>query len=87
MIDKYLDLAREQKQKTVEHENDGDTNCHWCPWNSLQKPGKETKGTADQRQNWDHSDHRLEYIEESYRLRLNEKPPVKTDVKHSQGVK
>ena len=27
--DKYLDLARELK-KTMEHENDGDTDCNWC---------------------------------------------------------
>ena len=29
--DKYLDLARELK-KTVEHENDNNTNCDWCFW-------------------------------------------------------
>ena len=27
--DKYLDLTWELK-KTVEHENDGYTNCNWC---------------------------------------------------------
>ena len=27
---KYLDLAKEQK--TMQHENDGDTNCDWCIW-------------------------------------------------------
>ena len=27
--DKYLDLARELKKKTMEHESDGDTNCIW----------------------------------------------------------
>ena len=32
-INKYLDLAREQKKKTVEHEGDGDTNCSRCTWN------------------------------------------------------
>ena len=26
--DKYLDLAREM-EKTMEHENDGDTDCNW----------------------------------------------------------
>ena len=34
--DKYLDLAREQKnKKTMEHEGDGDTNCGWCTWKIL----------------------------------------------------
>ena len=27
--DKYLDRVRELK-KTMEHENDNDTNCNWC---------------------------------------------------------
>ena len=30
--DKFLDLVRELKKKTVEHESDGDTNCNWCSW-------------------------------------------------------
>ena len=29
-IDKYLDLARGLKKKTIEHENDDNTNCNWC---------------------------------------------------------
>ena len=36
--DKYLDLARELK-KNMKHENDGDTNCNWCPWYSDQRIG------------------------------------------------
>ena len=33
--DKYLDLARETKNKqTVERESDGDTNCNWYSWYS-----------------------------------------------------
>ena len=28
-MDKYLDLERELKKKTVQHESDGDTNCYW----------------------------------------------------------
>ena len=28
--DKYLDLARELKNKTVEYESDGYINCNWC---------------------------------------------------------
>ena len=28
--DKYLDLARELKKKTVEHESNNCANCDWC---------------------------------------------------------
>ena len=34
--DKYLDLAKEQKQRT-EHESDDNTNCDWCSWQSHQR--------------------------------------------------
>ena len=30
--DKYLDLARELKKKTMEHEGDDYTYCDWCTW-------------------------------------------------------
>ena len=30
--DKYLDLARELKKKTMKHEGDNYTNCDWCFW-------------------------------------------------------
>ena len=30
--DKYLDLAREFKKKTVKHESDDYSNCNWCSW-------------------------------------------------------
>ena len=32
--DKYLDLSRELKKKTVEHAGDNYNNCNWCVWNS-----------------------------------------------------
>ena len=32
--DKYLDLARELKKTTMEHEGDNYTNCDWCSWHS-----------------------------------------------------
>ena len=32
--DKYLDLARELKKKTMEHEGDNYTNCDKCFWYS-----------------------------------------------------
>ena len=40
--DKYLEVARElKKNKTKEHESDGDTSCNWCTWNDAQRLGKE----------------------------------------------
>ena len=35
--DKYRDLARELKKKTVEHESGGDTNCYWHAWYGHQR--------------------------------------------------
>ena len=32
--DKYLDLAREQKKKAMDHEGDADSICEWCTWNN-----------------------------------------------------
>ena len=52
-IDKYLDVAREQK-KAMEYESHGDTYCIQCSWNSPQKPGKEIGGAGYQRKNWDY---------------------------------
>ena len=39
--DKYLDLAREQKN-AMQHEGGGDINCSWCTWNN---PHSTDKGT------------------------------------------
>ena len=41
--DKYLDLARDLK-KTVEHEDDSDTNCNWSTWENPSMTGKGTVG-------------------------------------------
>ena len=38
-MDKYLDL--DSKQKKVQDEGDGDTNCHLCTSNSLQRLAKD----------------------------------------------
>ena len=38
-------------------ECDDDIHGIWRLWNSHQKPGKETGGTGDQKNNWDHVDH------------------------------
>ena len=42
-INKYKDLARELKQKFLEHAGDSDTNYSWCTWNSPQRTGKKLK--------------------------------------------
>ena len=47
--DKYLDLARELKKKTVEHESDDYTNCNWCSWCSHQRIGTWTGGHGNNR--------------------------------------
>ena len=96
-IVKYLDLARELK-KPEEHEGDGETYDSWSPWNSLQRPGKKTAGTEDQRQNRDHPDHSTvkickNYLKESWRPEetcshsdFAEKPPAKFGVKNAHRV-
>ena len=47
--DKYLDLARELKKKTTEHESDADTNCNWCARYSHQSIGKGTGRLGNKR--------------------------------------
>ena len=37
----------------TEHERDSDSNCSWCPWNGVQRPGKNGVGIGDQRKNRD----------------------------------
>ena len=39
--DKFLDLARGLK-KTMEQESDGNNNCKWSTWNTLQRINKGT---------------------------------------------
>ena len=51
-----LDLNR--KLKTMEHEDDGDTNCVWCTWDNPQKIGKETGKLGNKRTSTDHPESR-----------------------------
>ena len=61
--DHRIKIKQNEKQKdrqisgrelnTVIHESDSDTNCCWCTWNSLQRLGKKTSGTENQRKNED----------------------------------
>ena len=32
-------------EETMERKGNGNTNCHWNPWNGSQVPGKKTRGT------------------------------------------
>ena len=42
--DKYFDLTRELKKKTMGHESDDCTNCEWCFWHGnkriIKGPGR-----------------------------------------------
>ena len=51
--DKYLDLARELKKKTVEHENDDYANCDWCFWHSNERIIKGSGGFGSWRTSGD----------------------------------
>ena len=45
---KLMDLGSYKRaEKYVEHQDDGDTNAWWSPWNSLQEPGKRTGWPED----------------------------------------
>ena len=52
--DKYLDLARELKKKTME--SDGDTNCNWCTRDNSHRLGKGTGKLRNQRMSGEHPD-------------------------------
>ena len=57
--DKYLDLARELKKKTMEHESDIDTNSNWFAQYSHQKIGTGTEGVGNKRTSGDHSNYSI----------------------------
>ena len=44
----------EKAEEAMEHNDDVDSNCSYCSWNSVQSPGKETEGIGNQMKNWDH---------------------------------
>ena len=43
--------------KTMEHEDDGDTNCSWCTWSNLQRIGKGTGRLTNKRKHGYHPDY------------------------------
>ena len=57
--DEYLDLARELKIETMEHEGDSDTICNWCAWYSHQRIGKGTGRLGDKRTRGDHPNYSI----------------------------
>ena len=84
-IEKYLDLARQQKKKkkkkAMEHEADSDTICGWCTWNGSKGP--ERRPAKE-----------IETIKTKVLLKLKrileargEKPPIRTGVNNLQGEK
>ena len=49
--DKQILGSCQRVEKTVGYKADSDIICTWIPWNSLQRPGKETARTGVQRKN------------------------------------
>ena len=59
---KWLDLAREQKKKTMELESDSDTNCNWCVRYSHHRIGSGSGGLGNKRTCGDHPNYRIAVI-------------------------
>ena len=59
MMDKYLDLARELKKQTMEHEGDNYTNRDWCFWYSNERTIKEAGGLGRRRTSGDHPNYSI----------------------------
>ena len=57
--DKYLDLAREFKKKTSEHEIGGDINCNWWERYSHQGIGKGAEILGNKRISGNHPDYSI----------------------------
>ena len=49
-------LRVKKKTTTMEHENDGDTNCKWCTWNNSQRIDKGTGRLRNQSTSRGHPD-------------------------------
>ena len=57
--DKYLDLSRELKKKTMEHKRDDDTNCNLHAWYSHHWFGTGTRRLGNKRASGDHPKYRF----------------------------
>ena len=58
VLHKYLDPTKKLK-RTVEHENDGYTNCNWCSWYSHQRISKKTRGNGNKRTSGDNPNYSI----------------------------
>ena len=47
------------KNKSMKHEDDGDTNCSWCAWNNPYSIGKRIGRLGYQRTSGDHPDYSI----------------------------
>ena len=56
---KYVDLARELKKKTMEDESYGDTNCNWYVRYSQKSIGSGNTGLGNKRTSGDHPNHSI----------------------------
>ena len=89
----------QRTENTIEHENDCDINCSWCPWNGPQRLRKETGETRGQKKKstptrLEHSWDQQEYLEELWRPEeawslsdFREKPLVKTGLRKLDWMK
>ena len=59
--DKYLDLARKLK-KSLEQEDDGNTNCNWCAWNDPPRLDKWVIRIVNRRTNRKHLNYSIAKI-------------------------
>ena len=57
--DKYLDLARELKKKTMEHESGGDTNCNWRTRYSHQSISAGSGGLGNKKKSGGHPNYSI----------------------------
>ena len=55
--DKYQDLARELKKKTMKQEGDGDTNCNRWTRNNPQRIDKRTRRLRNLKTRWEHPEY------------------------------
>ena len=52
-------------EKTVKHESNGYTNCHWCSWYNYQSFGKRTRGLGNKRTSGDNPNYSIVKIDQN----------------------
>ena len=68
----------------MEHEGDGDTDCDWCTWNSLQKIGIGTGRLGNKRTSWDCPDYSIIKISQKSPGELRRLAVTETPVRNHQ---